>query len=76
MNRSEAIRDLIRASLVEMKAEDGGQEMVGTVTLVYDHHVGGFFRDATGSSKDVDYGYLMLQFDISKSTPRLKSAKR
>lgn len=36
---------------------------------------GGFFRDATGSSKDVDYGYLMLQFDISKSKPRLKMAK-
>lgn len=31
MNRSEAIRDLIRASLVDMKVEDGDQEMVGTV---------------------------------------------
>lgn len=39
MNRSEAIRDLIRASLVEMKAEDDNQEMIGTVTLVYNHHV-------------------------------------
>ena len=39
MNRSEAIRDLIRASLVDMKIEDGNQEMVGTVTLVYNHHV-------------------------------------
>jgi CopG family nickel-responsive transcriptional regulator len=39
MNRSEAIRDLIRASLVEMKVENGNQEMVGTITLVYNHHV-------------------------------------
>lgn len=39
MNRSEAIRDLIRASLVDMKVEDGDQEMVGTITLVYNHHV-------------------------------------
>jgi len=39
MNRSEAIRDLIRASLVETKWEYGDEEMVGTVTLVYDHHV-------------------------------------
>ena len=36
---------------------------------------GGFFRDATGSTKDIDYGYLMLQFDISKSKPKLKAVK-
>ncbi|ABQ24980.1 nickel-responsive transcriptional regulator NikR [Geotalea uraniireducens] len=39
MNRSEAIRDLIRASLVELKWEAGEEETVGTVTLVYNHHV-------------------------------------
>lgn len=39
MNRSEAIRDLIRASLVELKWEGGDEETVGTVTLVYNHHV-------------------------------------
>lgn len=38
-NRSEAIRDLIRASLVELKLEAGDEEMVGTVTMVYNHHV-------------------------------------
>ena len=38
-NRSEAIRDLIRSSLVELKWEAGEEEMVGTVTLVYNHHV-------------------------------------
>jgi len=38
-NRSEAIRDLIRSSLVEAKWEAGEEEMVGTVTLVYNHHV-------------------------------------
>jgi hypothetical protein len=36
---------------------------------------GGFFRDATGSSKDIDYGYLMLQFDISKTKPRLRPGR-
>jgi len=36
---------------------------------------GGFFRDATGSGKDIDYGYFMLQFDLSKSKPRLKPVK-
>ncbi len=39
MNRSEAIRDLIRSSLVELKWEGGDEETVGTVTLVYNHHV-------------------------------------
>lgn len=39
MTRSEAIRDLIRASLVETRAENADAEMIGTVTLVYNHHV-------------------------------------
>lgn len=37
-NRSEAIRDLIRAALVETEWETSDAETVGTVTLVYDHH--------------------------------------
>ena len=39
MNRSEAIRDLIRAALVEEKSSSEEAESVGTVTLVYNHHV-------------------------------------
>ncbi|MBK5275033.1 MAG: nickel-responsive transcriptional regulator NikR [Desulfuromonadales bacterium] len=39
MNRSEAIRDLIRAALVEERCGAEDQEAVGTVTLVYNHHV-------------------------------------
>ena len=38
-NRSEAIRDLIRNRLVEAEWEAGAGEMIGTLTLVYDHHV-------------------------------------
>ena len=38
VNRSEAIRDLIRAALVEDEWGDGARETVATVTLVYDHH--------------------------------------
>jgi len=38
INRSEAIRDLIRAALVEDQWARGEEEIVGTVTLVYDHH--------------------------------------
>ncbi len=36
---------------------------------------GGFFRDASGSGKDIDYGYLMVQFDISKGKHKLKPVK-
>jgi hypothetical protein len=36
---------------------------------------GAFYRDATGSGKDINYGYAMLQFDISGVKPRL-AAKR
>ena len=38
VNRSEAIRDLIRNSLVEDQWARGDEEAVGTVTLVYNHH--------------------------------------
>ncbi len=38
-NRSEAFRDLIRDALIEKTAERGDSIVVGTVTLVYDHHV-------------------------------------
>lgn len=37
-NRSEGIRDLLRDSLVNREVEED-QEIVGVVTLVYDHHV-------------------------------------
>ena len=38
-NRSEAFRDLIRDELVEKAWESPESNVVGTVTLVYDHHV-------------------------------------
>jgi len=36
-NRSEALRDLVRDALVRDEWE-GDEEIVGTITLVYDHH--------------------------------------
>jgi len=38
VNRSEAIRDMIRNALVEETWSREDEETVGTVTLVYDHH--------------------------------------
>ena len=37
-NRSEAFRDMIREELVEQSWESPESQVVGTVTLVYDHH--------------------------------------
>ncbi len=38
-NRSEAFRDLIRDELVEQVSQAPDSEVVGTLTLVYNHHV-------------------------------------
>ena len=38
-NRSEAIRDLVRGEQVREDWEKGRGPVVGTLTLVYDHHV-------------------------------------
>lgn len=37
-NRSEAIRDLIRNTLVQEEWEAGDKETIGTITIVYSHH--------------------------------------
>jgi len=39
-NRSEAIRDLIRKNLIEEKNKNPDEGAIGTLTMVYDHHVG------------------------------------
>jgi CopG family nickel-responsive transcriptional regulator len=48
--RSEALRDLIRANLVE-EEWNNGRETVATVTIVYDHHV----RDLTETLTDLQH---------------------
>ena len=51
-NRSEAFRDLIREELIEQAAERPGTVVVGTVTLVYDHHVRTLGERLTGMQHD------------------------
>ncbi len=52
VNRSEAVRDLIRNKLVELEWEDESQEVAGTITLVYDHHVRGLSNQLTEMQHD------------------------
>lgn len=51
-NRSEALRDLIRANLVSDEWDEN-KETVGTITFVYDHHV----RDLAGKLTDIQHAY-------------------
>ena len=51
-NRSEAFRDLIRDELVQKTWESPESEVVGTVTLVYDHHVRLLGEKLTGMQHD------------------------
>jgi len=39
-NRSESIRDLIRKNLITQKTTDTNSESIGTLTMIYDHHIG------------------------------------
>jgi len=52
-NRSEAIRDLIRESMVREQWELGSDEVVGTLTLVYNHEV----RDLTDKLTDLQHAH-------------------
>ena len=51
-NRSEAFRDLIRDELVQEAWESPESDVVGTVTLVYDHHVRLLNEKLTGLQHD------------------------
>jgi CopG family nickel-responsive transcriptional regulator len=52
-NRSEAIRDLIREKLVEEEWASGTREVMGTLTLIYDHHT----RDLQARMTELQHTY-------------------
>lgn len=54
-NRSEALRDLIRDNLVGQHWEED-RETVGTITIVYDHHV----HDLTDRLTDIQHDHHKL----------------
>ena len=37
-SRSEALRDLARKSIIESSVKDDNAEVLGTLTIIYDHH--------------------------------------
>lgn len=58
-NRSEAIRDLIRETLVEQEWGEN-KETVGTITIVYDHHI----RDLTSKLIDLQHEHHGLVLSV------------
>ena len=57
-NRSEAFRDLIREELVEQVWEKPNSLVMGTVTLVYDHHVRQLTEKLTAIQHDHHHAIL------------------
>ncbi len=51
-NRSEAVRGLMRAALIEEVIADDESEAMGVVTLIYDHHVSRIARRLTDLQHD------------------------
>ncbi|MDD2752475.1 MAG: nickel-responsive transcriptional regulator NikR [Candidatus Omnitrophica bacterium] len=51
-NRSEAIRDLIREDLVKKQWQQG-EEIAGTITMIYDHHK----REVINKLTDIQHGF-------------------
>lgn len=63
-NRSEAIRDLIRNSLVEDKWESKGDEkVVGALTLVYDHEKRGISDKLTDLQHE-DHAHVISSMHV------------
>lgn len=54
-NRSEVIRDLVREALVEDECKTPGVEVVGSLTIVYNHHA----TDLESKLHDVQHHYLV-----------------
>ena len=65
-NRSEAIRDLIRDHLIQKKVSKANEEIIGIVSLVYDHRthrLGDLLADMQHKAKVVINASLHIHLD-------------
>jgi CopG family nickel-responsive transcriptional regulator len=60
-NRSEAVRDLIRAALTEQAWESGDDEVVGVLSLVYDHASRDLAQELTHIQHEAHHAVLCSQ---------------
>ncbi len=54
-NRSEALRDLIRAALIQKKCENSQGEVAGTLTIMYNHHESSLAKKITSIQHDIHH---------------------
>ena len=57
-NRSEMVRDLVREALVEEETQIVGTEVMGTITIVFDHHAGDV-QDTLNSIQHSNLGLII-----------------
>lgn len=53
-NRSEMVRDLVREALIKEEVESFGTEVMGTLTIVFDHHA----TDLQETLHDIQHAHL------------------
>lgn len=61
--RSEAIRDLIRNSLVQQEWEDSSKEVAGSLSLVFDHHTSNLSQRLTSIQHDF-HSYIVASMHV------------
>ena len=71
-NRSEAFRDLIRERLVDERTSAPNAMVVGTVTLIYDHHAHGMGEKLTQFSTSITVWSFPRATPTWITTPALK----
>ena len=62
-NRSEVIRDLVRDALVEEECALPGEEVMGTLTIVFNHHAGDV-RDKLDRIQHEFFGQIITSLHI------------
>lgn len=61
--RSEAIRDLIRKSLIEQEWDDCSREVAGSLSLVFDHHSSNLSQRLTSVQHDYHH-YIISSMHV------------
>lgn len=63
VNRSEALRDLVRDALVDAELRDSSLEIVGTITMVFDHHASDL-SEKLDSLQHAHYGDIVSSMHV------------
>ncbi len=62
-NRSEVVRDLVRDALVEEESSVPGMEVVGTLTIIFDHHASDL-QEKLHTIQHEYFGYIVSSMHV------------